>query len=96
MSEKKRATPKNALLHTIRAGSIRVDIREQRSNSGYCYPCMELKRVYVTGTNKESTSLSFFAENEQDILRGVAEGAAWIRAQRRADAQTNPQDATEA
>jgi hypothetical protein len=95
MSEKKRTPQKNAMLHTIRAGSIRVDIRQQRSNSGYCYPCMELKRAYVTGTNKESTSLSFFAENEQDIIRGVTEAAAWIRTNQRADATVNPHDETE-
>jgi hypothetical protein len=55
---------------------------------------MELRRIYVSGSGKESFGSGFFAENQRDIIRAVTEAAEWIREKQQSDAQIKNQTDT--
>jgi S-adenosylmethionine hydrolase len=80
MSNKKQATVKQTVLHTIQVGDVIGEIRLKKTNSGFCYLDYSLERTFSTSTNKQSRGATFFAVNQANLIQVIRESSAWIEA----------------
>ena len=79
MNNKKQASAKQTVIHTIQVGDVVAEIRLKKSNSGFSYLDYTLERSFTTSTNKQSRGSTFFAVNQEDLIQAVEDASAWIR-----------------
>lgn len=80
MNNKKQASAKQTVIHTIQVGDVVAEVRLKKSNSGFSYLDYTLERCFITSTNKQSRGSTFFAVNQADLIQAVRDASAWIQA----------------
>lgn len=80
MSEKKTTTAKQKPEHEIRCGAVTASIFLRQSNCGYRYYDLSLSRSWASrATGKTASGVTFFHENEADLVQSINEACAWMR-----------------
>ena len=80
MSERKKNTSKHKPVHVVRCGEVTAEICLRQSNAGFAYHDYLLTRSWCNRiTGREAHGATFFAKNEQDLVRAVHEASDWLR-----------------
>lgn len=80
MAEKKTLPGKQKPVHVVRCGEVTASIYLRQSNAGFSYYDFSLGRCWNSmASGKEARGSSFFAKNEDDLLRAVHEACQWVR-----------------
>ena len=80
MSEKKTTTAKQKPEHEIRCGAVTASIFLRQSNCGYRYYDLSLTRCWSSRTTgKPVSGVTFFHENERDLVQSINAACDWMR-----------------
>jgi hypothetical protein len=77
--KKKKPTPAETPVHTIRTGAITASIWRRQSPSGFVYFDYSLARNFQSlSSGSAGSSRNFFAQNRQEIIEAVEQASRWI------------------
>ncbi len=93
MADKKQNTTKQKPAHVVRCGEVTAIITSKQSNAGYSYFDFSLGRCWKSmATGREAHGASFFADNEQDLVRAIHEVCEWLRSKSASPGATDVPD----
>lgn len=86
IATKRKPTPAETPVHTVRAGSVTASIWQRQSPSGYAYHDFSLTRSFESLSSKNlNSSRNFFAKNRDDLAKAIAAATQWIVEREAAD-----------
>jgi len=77
--KKKKPSPAESPIHTIREGAVAASIWRRQSPSGFAYLDFSLTRSWESmSSGNTGYSRNFFARNQPELIRVIEQAAAWI------------------
>jgi hypothetical protein len=78
LETKKKKTPTETPIHTIRQGGVGASIWRRQSPAGYVYYDYSLTRSWKSLSGGMGYSRNFFARNQQELVSVIQQASRWI------------------